>query len=56
MHVELHVDVVEELTPLVTVVPLQLLADFLASARGVNADTFRADQEAYKRAGAAIRL
>ncbi len=54
--VELHTDVIEELTPLITVVPLQLLADFLASVRGVNADTFRADQEAYKRAGAAIRL
>ena len=55
-HVELHTDIVEELSPLVTVVPLQLLADFLASARGVNADVFRADQESYKRASATFRL
>ena len=55
-HVELSTDVIEELTPLLTVVPLQLCADFLASARGVNADMFRADQEVYKRAGATFRL
>ncbi len=55
-HVELNTDVIEELTPLLTVVPLQLFADFLASARGVHADTFRADQEVYKRAGATFRL
>ena len=55
-HVELLADVAEELTPLVTVVPLQLLADFLAGARGVNADSFRRDQEAYQKAGAAFRL
>ncbi len=55
-HVALQAEVVEELTPLVTVVPLQLLADFLASANGVNADMFRKDQEAYKRASDAFRL
>ncbi len=55
-HVDLVTDVVEELTPLVSVVPLQLLADFLASARGVNADSFRKDQDAYARASAAFRL
>jgi glucosamine--fructose-6-phosphate aminotransferase (isomerizing) len=46
-----NVDLPEELTPLLTVLPLQLLADFLATARGTNADSFRADQEAYKNAG-----
>ncbi|GAC1681374.1 MAG: hypothetical protein PVS3B3_01070 [Ktedonobacteraceae bacterium] len=55
-HIELATDVIEELTPLLTVVPLQLLADFLASARGVNADIFRADQETYKRASATFHL
>lgn len=46
----------EELTPLLTVVPLQLLADFLATAHGTNADSFRADQEAYKNAGLRFKL
>ncbi len=55
-NVELHTDMVEELTPLVTVVPLQLIADFLASARGVNADVFRADQSAYKQASSRFSL
>lgn len=49
-------DLPEELTPLLTVVPLQLLADFLATARGTNADSFRADQEAYKKAGLRFKL
>ena len=46
----------EELTPLVTVLPVQLLADFLAAARGTNADIFRADHETYKKAGGRFRL
>lgn len=41
----------EELTPILTALPVQLLAEFLAEARSTNADSFRADQEAYKRAG-----
>jgi glucosamine--fructose-6-phosphate aminotransferase (isomerizing) len=45
-----HGELLEELSPLLTVVPLQLLADFLATARGTNADSFRKEQEAYKRA------
>lgn len=49
-------DLPEELTPMLTVVPLQLLADFLATARGTNADSFRADQEAYKNAGLRFKL
>jgi fructoselysine-6-P-deglycase FrlB-like protein len=49
-------DLPEELTPLLTVVPLQLLADFLATARGTNADSFRADQQAYKNAGLRFKL
>lgn len=46
----------EELTPMLTVVPLQLLADFLATARGTNADSFRADVATYKRAGERFRI
>ncbi len=46
----------EELTPLLTVLPVQLLAELLAAARGTNADSFRADQEAYKRAGMRFRI
>lgn len=46
----------EELTPLLAVAPLQLLADFLATARGTNADSFRMDQEVYKQANARFRL
>lgn len=51
-----YADLPEELTPLLTVVPLQLLADFLATARGTNADSFRADVAAYKRAGERFRI
>jgi glucosamine--fructose-6-phosphate aminotransferase (isomerizing) len=46
----------EELTPLLAALPVQLLAEFLAAARGTNADSFRADQEVYKRAGTQFRL
>ena len=46
----------EVLTPMLTVVPVQLLAEFLAAARGTNADSFRADQEVYKRAGTRFRI
>lgn len=49
-------DLPEELTPLLTALPVQLLAEFLAAARGTNADSFRADQEAYKRAGLKFRI
>ena len=51
-----YADLPEELTPLLTVVPLQLLADFLATARGTNADSFRANVAAYKRAGERFRI
>jgi glucosamine--fructose-6-phosphate aminotransferase (isomerizing) len=50
------VDILEELTPLLTVVPVQLLAEFLAAARGTNADSFRADHEVYKKAGTRFRI
>ena len=43
-------EILEELSPLLTVVPLQLLADFLATALSTNADSFRKEQEAYRRA------
>src|SRR5947209_6365106 len=46
----------EELTPLVAALPVQLLADFLAAARGTDADGFRREQEAYRRAGERFRL
>jgi glucosamine--fructose-6-phosphate aminotransferase (isomerizing) len=51
-----YADLPEELTPLLTVLPLQLLSEFLAAARGTDADSFRADQEAYKRAGTHFRI
>jgi len=50
------VNLPEELTPLLAALPVQLLAEFLAAARGTNADSFRADQEAYKRAGMRFRI
>src|SRR5437763_5412646 len=49
-------DLPEELTPLLAALPVQMLAEFLAEARGTNADSFRADQEAYKRAGLRFRI
>jgi glutamine---fructose-6-phosphate transaminase (isomerizing) len=49
-------DLPEELTPLLAALPVQLLAEFLAAARGTNADSFRADQEAYKQAGMRFRI
>lgn len=49
-------EIPEELTPLLAVLPVQLLADFLATARGTNADIFRADHEAYKKAGSRFRI
>lgn len=51
-----HTPTLEVLTPLLTMLPVQLLADFLASERGTNADSFRSDQETYKQANALIRL
>jgi glucosamine--fructose-6-phosphate aminotransferase (isomerizing) len=50
------VDLAEELTPMLTALPVQLLAEFLAEARGTNADSFRSDQEAYKRAGTRFHI
>jgi glucosamine--fructose-6-phosphate aminotransferase (isomerizing) len=50
------VDLAEELTPMLTALPVQLLAEFLAEARGTNADSFRTDQEAYKRAGTRFHI
>ncbi len=51
-----NVDLPEELTPLLAALPVQLMAEFLAAARGTNADSFRADQEAYKRAGTRFKI
>src|SRR6266513_618029 len=50
------VDLPEELTPMLTVLPVQLLADFLATAHGTNADSFRKDQEAYDKAGSRFQI
>ena len=50
------VDLAEELTPMLTVLPVQLLADFLATARGTNADSFRKDQETYDKAGSRFQI
>lgn len=49
-------DLPEELTPLLAALPVQLLADFLASARGTNADNFRKDHQAYERAGSRFQI
>ena len=50
------VDLAEELTPMLTALPVQLLADFLAFARGTDADSFRKDQEAYDKAGSRFQI
>jgi glucosamine--fructose-6-phosphate aminotransferase (isomerizing) len=49
-------DLPEELTPLLAALPVQLLADFLATARGTDADAFRLDHKVYRRANARLRL
>lgn len=46
----------EELTPLLTVIPMQLLALRMAEARGLNPDTFRRDDPVYRDALGLIRL
>src|SRR3989442_15319127 len=50
------VNLPEELTPLLAALPVQLVAEFFAAARGTNADSFRTDQEAYKKAGMRFRM
>ena len=49
-------NMLEELTPLLAALPVQLLANFLAGARGTNADSFRLEHEPYQRANARFRL
>lgn len=46
----------EVLTPIAAVVPLQLLACFLAAERGANPDSFRQDDPRYKAAFGKVRL
>ncbi|HLI87319.1 MAG TPA: SIS domain-containing protein [Ktedonobacteraceae bacterium] len=46
----------EALTPLLAALPVQLLSNFLAAARGTNADSFRQDHEPYKRARTRLQL
>jgi glucosamine--fructose-6-phosphate aminotransferase (isomerizing) len=48
--------VIEQLSPIPAVVPLQLLADYTATLRGTNADSFRADDPIYKAANDSYRL
>jgi glucosamine--fructose-6-phosphate aminotransferase (isomerizing) len=47
-------DIDEALSPIVAVVPLQLLAYHVAVARGCNPDLLRADDPAHARARAAV--
>lgn len=49
-------DVGEALSPIVEIVPAQLLAGHLAAIEGVDADNFRRDDPAFGAARAAIRL
>lgn len=46
----------EDLTPILAVVPLQLLTYYLALRRGANPDTMRSDQPAHGRARGAFSL
>ncbi len=46
----------EQLTPFLAALPVQLLANFLAIAHGTNPDSFRLDNERYKRANGKIHL
>ncbi|HEX4204013.1 MAG TPA: SIS domain-containing protein [Ktedonobacteraceae bacterium] len=46
----------EAINPLLTVLPLQLFADFASSTRGTDADGFRLNEPAYKQAMAHIHL
>ncbi len=46
----------EVLSPLLTVVPLQILAYQMAVEQGINPDTFRRDNPVYKAAGALLKL
>jgi glucosamine--fructose-6-phosphate aminotransferase (isomerizing) len=46
----------EVLTPLLTVVPLQILAYTMAALKGLNPDTFRRDDPVYKDAFGLLRL
>lgn len=46
----------EELTPMLAALPVQLLANFLAVARGTNPDSFRLDDPAHKRASERFHL
>lgn len=49
-------DLPEPLSPLLTVVPVQLLAYFLAIAKGTNPDTFRRDDPRYLTAFTSLSL
>jgi glucosamine 6-phosphate synthetase-like amidotransferase/phosphosugar isomerase protein len=46
----------EPLSPVLAVVPLQLLAAYTAQVRGTNADSFREDDPVFQKAVASYRL
>jgi glucosamine--fructose-6-phosphate aminotransferase (isomerizing) len=46
----------EVLSPLLTVVPMQILAYQMAAIKGINPDTFRRDDEVYKAAFGRLTL
>jgi glucosamine--fructose-6-phosphate aminotransferase (isomerizing) len=50
------VPLLEELTPMLAALPVQLLANFLATARGTDPDSFRRDSAIYKRANERFSL
>jgi glucosamine--fructose-6-phosphate aminotransferase (isomerizing) len=49
-------ETVEDLSMLLTVVPLQLFAYHMAVAKGINPDTFRRDKEPHKSAFGLLSL
>jgi glucosamine--fructose-6-phosphate aminotransferase (isomerizing) len=49
-------ETIEDLSPLLTVVPMQLFAYHMAVAKGINPDTFRRDREPHKSAFGLLTL
>jgi glucosamine--fructose-6-phosphate aminotransferase (isomerizing) len=49
-------ETIEDLSPLLTVVPMQLFAYHMAVAKGINPDTFRRDKEPHKSAFGLLTL
>lgn len=49
-------ETLEDLSPLLTVIPMQLYAYFMAAAKGVHPDTFRRDNPRYNEAFGLLKL